>query len=131
MNPVVGLDVSKGESRVQAFLDKGKPYRKSFKVSHTVEGLGVLVKFLEDVKKETGQKPPIILESTGHYHSPVVHYLEYEGVHGNKFKLSDILIQKRIRGFLLGFSYLISATADSPEPKSNALTLAYLMSLSI
>ena len=32
MNPVIGLDVSKGESQVQAFLDKGKPYRKSFKV---------------------------------------------------------------------------------------------------
>jgi transposase len=27
MNPVIGLDVSKGESQVQAFLDKGKPYR--------------------------------------------------------------------------------------------------------
>lgn len=36
MNPVVGLDISKGESQVQAFLDKGKPYRKSFKVSHTL-----------------------------------------------------------------------------------------------
>lgn len=24
MNPVVGLDVSKGESQVQAYLDKGK-----------------------------------------------------------------------------------------------------------
>lgn len=33
MNPVVGLDISKGESQVQAFLDKGKPYRKSFKVT--------------------------------------------------------------------------------------------------
>ena len=39
MNPVIGLDVSKGESKVQAFIDKGKPYRKSFKVSHTIEGL--------------------------------------------------------------------------------------------
>ncbi|MDQ0186651.1 hypothetical protein J2S16_003259 [Cytobacillus kochii] len=29
MNPVIGLDVSKGESQVQAFLDKGRPYRKS------------------------------------------------------------------------------------------------------
>jgi len=28
MNPVVGLDVSNGESQVQAFLDKGKPYRQ-------------------------------------------------------------------------------------------------------
>jgi hypothetical protein len=40
MNPVVGLDISKGESQIQAFLDKGEPFRKSFKVSHTVEGLG-------------------------------------------------------------------------------------------
>ena len=36
MNPVVGLDVSKGESQVQAFLDKGKPYRKSFSIKHTL-----------------------------------------------------------------------------------------------
>lgn len=76
MNPVVGLDISKGESQVQAFLDKGKPYRKSFKVSHTIEGLCLLVEFLEEVKRETGQKPPIVLESTGHYHTPVVQYLE-------------------------------------------------------
>ncbi|MFE4353263.1 hypothetical protein [Peribacillus butanolivorans] len=27
MNPVVGLDISKGESQVQAFLDKGIPYQ--------------------------------------------------------------------------------------------------------
>nr|WP_157801023.1 hypothetical protein [Bacillus solitudinis] len=43
MNPVIGLDVSKGESQIQAFLDKGKPYRKSSKVSHTLEGLDYLV----------------------------------------------------------------------------------------
>lgn len=39
MNPVVGLDVSKGESQVQGFLEKGKPYRKNFKVKHVLEGL--------------------------------------------------------------------------------------------
>jgi transposase len=79
MNPVVGLDISKGESQVQAFLDKGKPYRKSFKISHTVEGLSSLLLFLEDVKKESGKKPSIILEATGHYQTPVVHYLEERG----------------------------------------------------
>jgi len=56
MNPVIGLDISKGESQVQAFLDKGKPYRKSFKVTHTLEGLNDLVIFLEDVKNEAGMK---------------------------------------------------------------------------
>ncbi|MFD2511188.1 IS110 family transposase [Halalkalibacter alkalisediminis] len=79
MNPVIGLDVSKGESQVQAFLDKGKPYRKSFKVSHTLEGLASLGEFLEKVKEQSGVKPPIILESTGHYQTPVVHYLEERG----------------------------------------------------
>ncbi|MED3711543.1 IS110 family transposase [Peribacillus frigoritolerans] len=79
MNPVIGLDVSKGESQVQAFSDKGKPYRKSFKVSHTVEGLGLLEKFLDEIKRETGKKPPIVLEATGHYHTSVVQYLEDRG----------------------------------------------------
>jgi transposase len=60
MNPVVGLDISKGESQVQAFLDKGKPYRKSFKIAHTVQGLSSLVVFLEEVKKESGKKPSIV-----------------------------------------------------------------------
>jgi transposase len=76
MNPVVGLDVSKGESQVQAFLDKGKPYRKGFKVSHTLEGLKALCDFLEEVKGKTGIQPPVVLESTGHYHYPIVQYLE-------------------------------------------------------
>jgi len=79
MNPVVGLDISKGESQVQAFVDKGKPFRKSFKVSHTLEGLALLVEFLELVQKETGKKPPLILEATGHYQTPVVQYLEERG----------------------------------------------------
>ncbi|WP_078410279.1 IS110 family RNA-guided transposase [Priestia abyssalis] len=79
MNPVVGLDISKGESQVQAFVDKGKPFRKSFKVSHTLDGLGLLVEFLDDVQKETGQKPPVILEATGHYQTPVVQYLDERG----------------------------------------------------
>ncbi|KRF54272.1 hypothetical protein ASG99_27545 [Bacillus sp. Soil768D1] len=79
MNPVVGLDISKGESQVQAFFDKGKPYQKSFKITHTVEGLNLLVAFLEDVKKESGQKPSVVFEATGHYQTPVVHYLEERG----------------------------------------------------
>ena len=79
MNPVVGLDISKGESQVQAFLDKGKPYRKSFKVDHTLEGLSSLVAFLENIKRDSGKKPSVILEATGHYQAPVIHYLEDRG----------------------------------------------------
>jgi transposase len=76
MNPVVGLDVSKGESEVQTFLDKGKPYGKSFSIRHDIDGLGSLLEFLEDLKDKTGVQPSVVLEATGHYHTPVVQFLE-------------------------------------------------------
>ncbi|MEC1716506.1 IS110 family RNA-guided transposase [Schinkia azotoformans] len=76
MNPVIGLDVAKGESQVQAFLEKKKPYKSSFKISHTLEGLESLHQFLREVESVTGVRPPIVLESTGHYHAPVVQYFE-------------------------------------------------------
>ena len=76
MNPVIGLDISKGESEVQAFLDKGKPYGKSFSIKHDLDGLGSLLEFLKDLKDKTGIQPSVVLEATGHYHAPVVQFLE-------------------------------------------------------
>ncbi|WP_050613426.1 IS110 family RNA-guided transposase [Bacillus testis] len=79
MNPVIGLDVAKGESQVQAFLEKKKPYKKSFKVAHTLDGLQELHAFIKEVEERSGSQPPIVLESTGHYHLPVVQYFEKRG----------------------------------------------------
>ncbi|WP_019244607.1 MULTISPECIES: IS110 family transposase, partial [Bacillus] len=79
MNPVIGLDVAKGESQVQAFLEKKKPYKKSFKVAHTLDGLQELHTFIKEVEELSGLQPPIVLESTGHYHLPVVQYFEKRG----------------------------------------------------
>lgn len=76
MNPVVGLDVAKGESQVQMFLDKKMPYKNSVKVEHTVDGLKELYSYLLDLEHQTGMKLPVVLESTGHYHAPVVQFLE-------------------------------------------------------
>ncbi|WP_397444210.1 hypothetical protein [Peribacillus sp. R9-11] len=56
MNPVVGLDVAKGESQVQAFLDKKKPYQGSFKVTHTIEGLETLFQFLREIEQKNGDQ---------------------------------------------------------------------------
>jgi transposase len=80
MNPVVGLDVAKGESQVQAFLDQSKPYGKSFSMKHTKEELDQFLDFLKEVEEVAGQLPMVILESTGHYHSPVIQYLEEQGI---------------------------------------------------
>ncbi|WNS78847.1 IS110 family transposase [Domibacillus sp. DTU_2020_1001157_1_SI_ALB_TIR_016] len=79
MDPVVGLDVAKGESQVQAFLEKKKPYKGSFKVAHTLEGLESLHQYLREIEDLTGIRPPVVLESTGHYHTPVVQYFEEKG----------------------------------------------------
>ncbi|WP_440970761.1 IS110 family transposase [Peribacillus frigoritolerans] len=80
MNPVVGLDVAKGESQVQAFLDQSKPYGKSFSMKHIKEELDHFLEFLKEIEEVTGQMPMVILESTGHYHSPVIQYLEEQGI---------------------------------------------------
>lgn len=68
MNPVVGIDIAKEESEVQAFLDKAKPYGKSFSIKHNREELDEFISFLGEIKSLAGQMPVVILESTGHYH---------------------------------------------------------------
>lgn len=76
LNPVVGLDVAKGESEAQAFLDKDRPYGKSFSVKHIKEDLDLFVSYLKGIETKTGVRPAVILESTGHYHTPIIQCLE-------------------------------------------------------
>ncbi|MBO0997341.1 hypothetical protein IOC57_06175 [Bacillus sp. SD075] len=49
MDPVVGLGMAKGESQIQAFLDKKQPYKKGFKVAHTLEELASLLVLIREV----------------------------------------------------------------------------------
>ncbi len=67
MNPVIGLDISKDESHGQAFLERGKPYRGTFKFEHTQEGLTKLLQAIQDVEHAAGLRPTLLLEATGHY----------------------------------------------------------------
>ncbi|MEW5596947.1 transposase [Peribacillus frigoritolerans] len=66
MNPVVGLDVD--------------VYGKSFSIKHTREELDHFIGFPKEIEEVTGQMPMISLESTGHYHTPVIQFLEEQGV---------------------------------------------------
>ena len=76
MNPVIGLDIAKGESKGQVFLQKGKPHGKSFDIQHTQEGLSQLQEILLSVEEMAGASPTVIFESTGHYHTPITQFLE-------------------------------------------------------
>lgn len=74
MNPDIALDVSKGESQIQAFLDKGKPYQKSC-TKRDLKGLGNLLEFLQEVEKSAnGSQSTVVLESTDHYHYRVIQF---------------------------------------------------------
>ncbi|QQE79728.1 transposase [Alicyclobacillus sp. SO9] len=76
MNPVIGLDVAKGETKGQVFLDKGIPHGKHFNVLHTTDGLARFHELLRDIESVAGLAPTVILESTGHYHVPIVRFLD-------------------------------------------------------
>ncbi|WP_414558726.1 IS110 family transposase [Bacillus swezeyi] len=76
MNPVVGIDVSKGESHVQAFLNKGTPFEKVLKVVHSKSGLDSFLVFIKKIEEKAGIRPTFILEATGHYHIPMQIFLE-------------------------------------------------------
>lgn len=76
MDPVIGLDVAKGESQVQAFLARKQPFGKTFKFKHDTNGLRDFYVFYKEIKLNAGADPVVIFESTGHYHEPVLQYLE-------------------------------------------------------
>lgn len=80
MNPVIGLDISKGQSEGQAFLNKGQPYGKSFSFLHTQEGLEELFNMVKTLQTNTGVSPAVILESTGHYHEAVIQFLKEQEI---------------------------------------------------
>ena len=44
-----------------------------------MKDLESLHQFLKEIEDVTGIRPPVVLESTGHYHTPVVQYFEERG----------------------------------------------------
>lgn len=76
MNPVIGLDVAKGESKGQVFLAKGKPYGKTFSLIHTTGGFNQFNRLIKEIEEVAGATPTVILESTGHYHASITQFLD-------------------------------------------------------
>ncbi|MFB4166178.1 hypothetical protein ACE1TI_20910 [Alteribacillus sp. JSM 102045] len=62
MDPVIGLDVAQGKSQVQAFLQKKKPYKKSFVFDHNVLGLHDFYRFYQEVEEAAGLPPVVVFE---------------------------------------------------------------------
>ena len=64
----VGIDVSKGKSTVAVLRPADVVVRKPFDISHTKKDLAQLVSFIKGLDGETR----IVMESTGHYHEPIL-----------------------------------------------------------
>ncbi|MFC3341602.1 IS110 family transposase [Paenibacillus abyssi] len=109
MKPVIGIDVSKGESEGYILLERNKPYEKAFRFLHTHEEITRLILKLEKVEELTGAKPAVVLESTGHYHLGLVSTLQK---HGYEVIVLNPLIPQRARK-----SKLRKVKTDSEDAK--------------
>ena len=72
----VGIDVSKGKSTVSIMKPRGEILATPFDVLHNIESLNTLVVRL----KAYGEEVRVVLESTGHYHFPVITMLADKGI---------------------------------------------------
>jgi transposase len=79
MEPVIGVDVAKGSSVVQAFMKRNEPYGKMKSILHEQHGFERLGELLSELQIKTGLAPIVVLEATGHYHRSLVLYLERSG----------------------------------------------------
>lgn len=94
MRPVIGIDVSKGESEGFIFLERNKPFGKSFRFQHTNEGIIQLCMRLQQTEELTALRPAVVLESTGHYHLGIAAMLQKKGY---EVIILNPLIPQRVR----------------------------------
>ena len=72
----VGIDVSKGKSTVSIMKPGGEILATPFEILHNIESLNALAMRLKAYDEEVR----VVLESTGHYHFPVVTMLADKGI---------------------------------------------------
>lgn len=72
--PVVGIDVAKEKSWYCILSPSGSVYRKPFEVSNCGKGLSSVLAVLKKVEETFGSWPTLVIESTGHYSSRLIHF---------------------------------------------------------
>src|SRR5690625_7657742 len=70
----------KVKAKFKFFLQRKETYKQSFKFTHDLPGLHSFHRFYQEVEEVSGQPPAVIFESTGHYHEPVLQFLEGQGI---------------------------------------------------
>lgn len=71
--PIVGIDVAKESSYYCVLAPSGEIYLKPFEAKNDLAGLEYVLDRLRKAEEAFGVKPAVVLESTGHYSSRLVH----------------------------------------------------------
>ena len=72
----IGIDVSKGKSKVAIIRPFGEVIAKPFDVLHHPDKLGDLAGYINSLEGESR----VVLEHTGKYSEPVANFLHNEGI---------------------------------------------------
>ena len=90
----IALDVSKGNSHVQAFYSAGFKATEVMIIQHDKNGFQTLYDLINKIEKETNEKPAIVFESTGSYSKPLENFLT--SIH-RKYYLVPPLLSAKVR----------------------------------
>ena len=72
----IGIDISKNKSTVSAINDTGEIIMKPQEFKHSENELNKLIQWIKDQEDTVF----VVMESTGHYHYPVLKKLYEEGI---------------------------------------------------
>src|SRR5690554_4241078 len=92
--PCIAIDVSKGESHVEACLGLNNVFVKAKKIKHDVVGFNYILDVVKQIEDKMGEKPVVLFEATGVYHKALEFFvaeqkLEYfviNPLHSAKFR---------------------------------------------
>ena len=79
-NPCIAIDVSKGKSHIQGFLDNNIKFTNAKPIKHNKEGFDKILKLINDIEKKTNITPIVLFEYTGIYHKTLEQFLKNNNI---------------------------------------------------
>ena len=64
-NPCIAIDVSKGKSHIQGFLNNNIKFSNAKPIKHNTDGFIKILRLINDIEKKTNITPIVLFEYTG------------------------------------------------------------------
>lgn len=92
--PCIALDVSKGLSHYQSWIDEETKLHNVKKINHNNEGFNMLISEANEVEQLAKEKPVFVFEATGVYHRTLQNFLQS---HNYDFIIISPLLSAKVR----------------------------------